>query len=701
MLSYLLAQARRQPLDTLRFAAGEVWRRGRLRWKDSLHHNLPKFSTGFEGINFAAFLPSVGPKQNEGQQRLRNLPFSERITSIAERARRHEFEIFGEWISLGPEIDWHRDWQTGYRWPLERVAGVSVLDSQAAAAPGTDIKRPWELGRFHHALALGQAFAATGDRAHSRAFAGQVRHWIRNNPYARGANWAMPMEVAIRAVNWITAAAFFKDGDCFDDDFKHQFLESLFLHGRHLAAHREWNPVARANHYLACVAGLLHLGIFFEQTPEGQAWLNLGRREVLAEMDNLVGDDGVAREGSSGYHCFIAEIFLACALLLVRSGASRPDSSAETRAAINQACDARYAGSLARMFAFVSTLCEGREIPPTWGDADDGRFLPFEGGGEGAVIPLARVGAALYGYVSPLPGPAVTAEIFWRLGFVPPAVSSDVRATQHEAFPSGGFFFFSSPRLRGSIRCGPLGAHGWSNHAHGDQLSMEFCCDGRPVVVDPGLPSYAGDPQARNLFRSTRYHNVVVLDGEEQNRFWPTLLFRIVDDTRSRLLRWDADSAGVCFSGEHFGYQRLASQAVVRREMRLNSLREILTLHDRLALRVATPLEWLFHLAPGISPERVDISAASPPNPYLNGRSGDGLAWNSAWRLGPVMLRVWSSIDRAALVARREDGWVAPRFGQKIPARILSFSGTACGDITAFFEFTVLGENIPSREALA
>src|ERR1700687_2788743 len=143
MLSYLLAQARRQPLDTLRFAAGEVWRRGRLRWKDSLHHNLPKFSTGFEGINFAAFLPSVDPEQNEDQQRVRDLPFSERVISTAERACRHEFEIFGEWISLGPEIDWHCDWQTVYRWPLERVAGVSVLDSQAAAPPGTDIKRPW------------------------------------------------------------------------------------------------------------------------------------------------------------------------------------------------------------------------------------------------------------------------------------------------------------------------------------------------------------------------------------------------------------------------------------------------------------------------------------------------------------------------------------------------------------------------------
>lgn len=698
MLSYLLAQARRQPLDTLRFAAGEAWRRGRLRWKDSLHQNLPEFLNGFAGRNFALFLPPV----IDALDRLRQLPYAERIIAIADRACRNEFEIFGERIAMGSEIDWHRDWQTGYRWPLERAAGLSVLDSQAGAPAGTDIKRPWELGRFHHALALGQAFAATGENIYASTFQDQVRHWIRNNPYPRGAHWAMPMEVAIRSVNWITAAGFFRSYGGFDTQFENEFLETLFLHGRHLAVHSEWNPVARANHYLSCVAGLLHLGILFQETPEGRAWFDLARQELLAEMNNLVGEDGVAREGSSGYHCFIAEIFLTCGLLLARIDGSRPGDAAETRAAIEKACGAPYAESLARMFGFVATLCAGRKSPPVWGDADDGRFLPFEDGRDGAVIPMARVGAALYGYASPPPGPERTADVFWRLGFIPPSATSNNATADYIAFPQAGFFFFSSPRLRGSIRCGPLGANGWSNHAHCDQLSVEFCCDGRPVVVDPGLPSYSGDPQARNLFRSTRYHNGVVVAGAEQNRFWPALLFRIVDDTRSRLLRWEATLDGVEFSGEHFGYERLAAQALVARELRFDAKREVLTLLDKVTLRAAAPLEWLFHLAPGITPELADEPAAgAPTKPYLNEQAGATLEWNSAWRLGPVRLRIWSSIDPGKLVARVDEGWVAPRFGQKIHAKILSFSGTASGSVKSVFEFSILGENHSPREASA
>ena len=693
MLSYLWAQARRQPLDTLRFAAGEAWRRGRMRWVDSLDRNLPQFPVGFSGRSFAVFLPPPALER----ERLRDLPFAARTIDTAERIRRHEFEIFGEPIALGAEIDWHCDWKTGYRWPLERPNSLSVLESQAGAPAGTDIKRLWELGRFHHALALGPAFALTGDAVYAREFAAQVRHWIRSNPYPRGAHWAMPMEVAIRAVNWVTAAAFFAAGGL-NRKFEGELLENLFLHGRHLATHREWNPVARANHYLACVAGLLHLGLLFQETPEGRDWLALARREVLAEMTNLVGEDGVAREGSSGYHAFVAEMFLTCGLLLARGTGMPLDDAAKIRAAIAQSCGTEFSTKLERMYEFLGTLCADRESPPVWGDADDGRLLPFGDGSDGAVLPLAQLGEALYGRARAAARKPSAAEIYWRLGIIPGCAPSIRAVPEAVAFPAAGFFFFSSRRLRGSIRCGPLGARGWSNHAHGDQLSVEFCCDGRPVVVDPGLPCYAEDPAARNLFRSTRYHNVVVIAGAEQNRFWPRLLFRIVDDTRSRLVRWDASPAGVEFSGEHFGYERLDARAKIGRELRLDAQREVLTLNDNISLGGPAPIEWLFHLAPEIVPEPLKEMAEVPPP---NARDRAALAWDSAWQLGPVMLRVWTSLDPAALAVRREQGWVAPRFGQKVPARILSFSGNARGSVAATFEFSVRGENAAAREESA
>ncbi len=683
LLSYLLAQAERQPLRTLQFAAGEAWRRGRNRWVDSLEKRLPEFSGAISSQQFQPFLPQ--PAREAGDS-LKVLPFAAVTRQRAARIRGHHLEIFGERVSFGTEIAWHRDWKSGYTWPLELPGRLRVLD----APHGSDVKRPWEVARFHHALDLGQAFALTADPAYAREFAAEVRHWIRENPYPRGIHWAMPMEAAIRAANWITAAAMFAASGGLAEEFGRELLGSLFLHGRFLRAHHEWNPVARANHYLACVVGLLYLGALFRDLPEGRGWLDWARRELASEMESQVGEDGVAREGSSGYHALVAEMFLSAGLLLARLDGPPQGGENALRSAIERSCGPAYVARLERMFDFLAALTAGRERPPIWGDSDDGRFLPFGGTQDCGAAALAAAGRMILSG-SAAAGTEHSAECFWRLGAArtapcPAAAVTTAIAPHSQAFREAGFFFFSSRRLRGSIRCGPLGAAGWSNHAHNDQLSIEICCDGRAVIVDPGLPSYTGDPEARNLFRSTRYHNGAVVAAVEQNRFWPRLLFRIVDDTRGRLLSWQAGPQGVEFAGEHSGYQRLPQRAVVRRELRCDAASDQLELRDTIELHGAAPVEWIFHFAPGIEPQPLD-EAAGPPPP-VGGANGQGaLSRHSAWRVGPLLLGVWTSLPAERLQAGQEDGFVAPRYGQKVAAKILSFRAEAPGTVRASFVF--------------
>ena len=58
LVSYLLAQARYRPVATAKFAAGEIWRRGRLRLLDSLESDLPVFSTYLLRSRFLPFYPA-------------------------------------------------------------------------------------------------------------------------------------------------------------------------------------------------------------------------------------------------------------------------------------------------------------------------------------------------------------------------------------------------------------------------------------------------------------------------------------------------------------------------------------------------------------------------------------------------------------------------------------------------------------------
>ena len=67
------------------------------------------------------------------------------------------------------------------------------------------------------------------------------------------------------------------------------------------------------------------------------------------------------------------------------------------------------------------------------------------------------------------------------------------------------------------ITNGIVGTGGFGNHKHNDLLSFEYHAAGAAVIVDPGSYVYTSDPDARNLFRSTRSHNTLSVDDQEQN----------------------------------------------------------------------------------------------------------------------------------------------------------------------------------------
>ena len=55
--------------------------------------------------------------------------------------------------AIGPDVDWHRDFKSDYRWPASFFMDVEVtrLDDDS------DAKVPWDLSRSHHLLTLARA----------------------------------------------------------------------------------------------------------------------------------------------------------------------------------------------------------------------------------------------------------------------------------------------------------------------------------------------------------------------------------------------------------------------------------------------------------------------------------------------------------------------------------------------------------------
>ena len=216
-------------------------------------------------------------------------------------------------------IDWQLDFKSGYRWS-EKVWYKSIKHGDYK---GADIKVPWELSRMQHLPLLAREFLSNSLLNEERnklvyEFRNQVLDFIATNPLRHGVNWACPMDISIRASNWLLAYDIFcSQGLSFDEDFKYHFKMSIYHHGKHIVNNLEWNHGERANHYLSNISGLAFISSYLSQSKEIDGWLSFAIEQLITEVDHQFFDEGTNFEGSTAYHRLSSEmvLFTTCILL--------------------------------------------------------------------------------------------------------------------------------------------------------------------------------------------------------------------------------------------------------------------------------------------------------------------------------------------------------------------------------------------------
>ena len=81
-------------------------------------------------------------------------------------------------------------------------------------------------------------------------------------------------------------------------------------------------------------------------------------------------------------------------------------------------------------------------------------------------------------------------------------------------------------------------------------MSIELNINGEDFFIDTGTGVYTADKNIRNLFRSTRMHNTVSINGIEQNNFYEGKLFEMKEESFGECLKFSEKS----FEGIHYGY---------------------------------------------------------------------------------------------------------------------------------------------------
>jgi len=192
--------------------------------------------------------------------------------------------------------------------------------------------------------------------------------------------------------------------------------------------------------------------------------------------------------------------------------------------------------------------------------------------------------------------------------------------------------------------CGPIagGLHGDGTpsvgHGHADLLQLLLFQNGKPVLIDSGMPRYAGSRQWVDHFRDAAAHNTISLSGASACQHAGRLAWKQVD------FRHEIQHAlhnGVCLA------------------------------RGRVSLRSGDLIERTVIHLPGLATWVVD---------WLRVTTKRIATWN--WHQ-PVdcesAITMWDqsgAVKLAPTKLRPEDpaGWIAPGYGQLVPGKRLSFS---------------------------
>jgi hypothetical protein len=492
-------------------------------------------------------------------------------------------------VGLNP-IEWHTDFKTGFKWPSGTFYKKYIQENIKS---DSDVKVPRELSRGHHLLKSALAYVITGKKEYSEVCVAQMNNWIEENPLMFSINWGCTMDVAIRAVNWIWTLGLIKGSGSLDSISTERIKGSLYQHGWFTYRNPEISKYYNGNHYLSDLTGQIYLALLFSGMEEPEIWLEKGKAELFREIRLQILPTGMSFERSTHYNRLVLELILFSILILKKNNQEIPS-------------DIWY--RLEKMFEFLMYSLKPDGTSPIIGDKDNGRLLPFGAEETNNFKYLLSLGALLFNrsdfkqhgdgfnvYCSILAGD----DSLERWNTIP-----DLPAEREsKAFPDAGLYIMRGKNdylIFNATGKGKYPELGPASHTHSDLFSFELFTLGKSFLIDPGTYLYTSDADMRMLYRSTKMHNTVTVDGESQNRIRRDVLWDFSRDAIPEVLKWESNSGMDKVTAIHNGYCRLKEPVTHQRTIIFDKDIEKWMIEDIIDGRGFHTVEWFFHFDTGI-----------------------------------------------------------------------------------------------------
>jgi uncharacterized heparinase superfamily protein len=292
-----------------------------------------------------------------------------------------------------------------------------------------------------------------------------IMNWIENNPIGSEDAWE-PYPASLRIVNWI------KYFERTEKEVLVLFLTNLASQIDFLYKNLEFHLLG--NHLLKNLKALMFGAVFFGNRQIYQK----AQRILDKQLEEQILPDGGHFELSPMYHCIVFEDLLDIYNLVKHNRSQGLLLPLNSR--INQMLD------------WLANIVDDKGKIPLLNDS---------------AYKIASEFSDLCEYAG-------------QLGFPQPKRSEN----QVVFLKDSGYYILQNKNFRVLFDCGEIGPSYLPGHAHCDMLSFVMYYNGLPVIIDTGVYEYI-ESERRDYCRSTRAHNTVMINGEEQAEIWSS--FRV------------------------------------------------------------------------------------------------------------------------------------------------------------------------------
>jgi len=474
-----------------------------------------------------------------------------------------------------------------------------------------DIRAVWEAARLQHVTFLVTLLNSAYGNSNKERTASFIRHeileWIRRNPFLKGPHYLSAMECGLRVPVFVNAL---NNLPHLTEPEKDEIVTAIYQHAwwtyRRLSLY-----ASLGNHTVCECVGLVFAGGLYRKSKEGQKWIKKGITLLDQELAHQVLSDGGPVEQSFSYHRFVLDLF----------------GLVYDFIKLNQLSDVdRWKEKLKKGERFLKIFQQDNCGLPNIGDSDDGY----------AVVP----------------------------DLIPHKSTEAAASIGAHLFKDSGYSVFRSDDTFFTFDHGPLGMGPLYNHGHADALAVTLAYKHRPILIDPGTFRYNGVPEWRHYFKSTRAHNTVTVDGQDQAIQANGFIWR--KPYRCSVVNSEGDKSRMHTVAEHDGYQRLKHPVIHRRTVQITGGE--LLLEDRFKGEGSHSFELNFHFHPDVEFEK----------------SEDG--WIVANEKARCAIRLSNGHNLSPIVGAKEPilGWYSQAYGQKQPTTTLTCTQNSTPDQVIF-----------------